>query len=100
MINSYVSFVVSDIDKSTGSLSGANIGAIVGGTLGGIVFVVILVLGVIYIIRQTSTKEKEDPYLYAIPNDAEMTTMTNNRYTKTHRDKLESSGAHYDLPTY
>jgi hypothetical protein len=35
-----------------GSLSGANIGAIVGGTLGGIVFVVILVLGVIYIIRQ------------------------------------------------
>ena len=96
MINSYVSFVVSDIDKSTGSFSGANIGAIVGGTLGGIVFVVYLVLGVIYIIRQTSTKEKED----AIPNDAEMTTMTNNRYTKTHRYELESSGARYDLPTY
>ena len=95
MINSYVSFVVPDIDKS--NPSEANIGAIVGGTLGGIVFVVILVLGVIYIIRQTSTKEKEDPYLNAIPDVAE---MTNNGYTKTHREELESSGAHYDLPTY
>ena len=98
MINSYVSFVVPDIDKS--NPSEANIGAIVGGTLGGVVFVVILVLGVIYIIRQTSTKEKEDPYLNAIPDVAEMTTMTNNGYTNSHCDELESSGAHYDIPTY
>ena len=56
MINSYISFVGPVIYKS--SLSGANIGAIVGGTLGGILFAVILVLGVIYIIKQQQKRQK------------------------------------------
>ena len=56
MINSYISFVGPVIYKS--SPSGANIGAIVGGTLGGIVFAVILVLGVIYIIKQQQKRQK------------------------------------------
>ena len=102
MINSYISFVGQVNYES--SPSGANIGAIVGGTLGGIVFAVILVLGVIYIIRQTATKEKEDPYLNPIPDVADMTTFsrTNNGYTNTHRNVVESSDSsgHYDIPTY
>jgi len=99
MINSYICFV-----GPVSSPSGANIGAIVGGTLGGIVFAVILVLGMIYIIRKTATKEKEDPYLNPIPHVADMTTfsVTNNGYTNTHRDLLESSdsSAHYNIPTH
>ena len=67
-------------------------------------FAVILVLGVIYIIRQTATKEKEDPYLNPIPDVADMTTFstTNNGYTMTDRDAQESSdlSARYDMPTY
>ena len=102
MINSYISFVDPDIYES--SPSGANIGAIVGGTIGGIVFAVILVLGVIYIIRQTATKEKEDPYLNPIPDVSDMTTLskTNYRFTNRHRNAQESSDSsdHYDIPTY
>jgi hypothetical protein len=45
---------------------------------------------VIYIIRQTSTKEKEDPYLNAIPDVAEMTTVTNNGYTKEYIENIPS----------
>lgn len=98
MINSYISsFVGPVIYKS--SPSGANTGAIVGGTLGGIVFVVILVLGVIYMIRHTSTTEKEDPYLNPLPDVAD---LTNNGYASTHRNAREStdSSERYDMPTY
>jgi hypothetical protein len=56
MINSYISFVGPDIYKN--NPSGANIGAIVGGTLGDIVFAILLVLGVIYIIKQQQKRQR------------------------------------------